>query len=423
MDRVSPLPPYTPPTAEAPTRGFKFVVLRHPGLINKPPFLKLAAFEVDGCFGIPHHVALAAASLVAHNATGGRLTTEDGDPISEEDNWLHAGYYCFETANGPQYTICETFRLWNFPSGLPVNWDFRGTELFDKQPDHVAPSSVTEVVRKLDTHCLLSGALSGLCGAHLVPRSEKEWWEANRMDLHLDTGYNTVDQTANVITLRSDLDETLMDAGHFAFTPYGPQKQVVAVFLTSASSDLVNDFHLKAVHLPERIHPYCVFAQFAYAIFKANRMLLQTVQLVPSIAATIAPNAARANTIIPTRYPVNNGLAINAAASEDDVMDTADVGGGHREISGDVADAEENKADDEEDDEDPLDLSCRYSEEDYIVRENHEAAAAKLGYGLASFYPGSTEILRLKNERLWATRSPGNARIATIFEPDDEQAL
>ncbi|KAJ7741444.1 hypothetical protein DFH07DRAFT_965003 [Mycena maculata] len=201
--------------------------------------------------------------------------------------------------------------------------------------------------------------------------SECQWHFHNMSGLTINQ--RGVNSPANCLALRADLHGPGMDGGHFVFAPY--DGAAVCVCLTNDMSDLAEDYHLRALTIPGRIHPLNVYVRFAWGIFSANKTTLRDLLLA--------------------EHHENSAHAI----SDDGSLEA------------------------------PLDL-CIFSEGDIKAAEaldahldSRDLACYEEGAGL---YPGFSKILRL--EQAYRREHPEvsalrSARVARVGEVDDEQQI
>jgi hypothetical protein len=77
----------------------------------------------------------------------------------------------------------------------------------------------------------MSAHEEGTQAAHLCPRSEEEWFDANEMSLYnlnpQMNGTRTMDDISNAMLLRADLHQ-LFDAAKFVFVPKAQSEATAA---------------------------------------------------------------------------------------------------------------------------------------------------------------------------------------------------
>lgn len=187
----------------------------------------------------------------------------DGSNLQNSDS--NSGSEISSTPKPYKWPIVPGFRDWKFPSELPTVW----ANLADQQilRPTVPQSSFTEAVHRRDMTCRMSGYLTSLEVAHLVPFHEQDWFLRNRMsdynnDRTLDASNLLRDQN-NAILLRADLHQAF-DHRRFAFFPKNEISFVVHSL--EHNPDLGPLFHNTQVDICKASIEF-LFARFAWSIF------------------------------------------------------------------------------------------------------------------------------------------------------------
>lgn len=265
------------------------VSFRHPAY-DSTRLIELPAF--DGPTGSIHHgTALLVCGIIAGNIWDGWLTEgRCGNKVNlGKDVVLGGKEYFFhvpwpsnsseeDRARGPyKYPIVPSFQHWPFPhDNPPPGWNF--TPDLTTGVSSILPipslSNASQAVRDRDRSCRLSDYRDGIERAHLCPRSEVEWFTQQEMDRYNISrslvGAGLVDDTANALTLRSDIHDSF-DAGTFVFTR--KWDRWVSHFL-APTSNLGPEHHNITVKIPPTVHPAFILARFAWAIFPGIRNFL-----------------------------------------------------------------------------------------------------------------------------------------------------
>ncbi|KAF7316712.1 hypothetical protein HMN09_00404300 [Mycena chlorophos] len=292
-------PPVGPPRETLPVLDCSenLVFVLHGGY-NPPHVLcKFHAFRRSPTspeFGVPFALVFDAAFVIAKGQNGSLRPENETEPISRPSSSraiLPPGYYVYELESGEvNFPVLQSFSEFVPPATLPPHWQ---AVFLSKRPklDERSGSSVSDIVKSLDQACLVTGASSALECAHLIPRSQgsagTDWWGTSG---HLkNTGWSSVDNTANCITLRSDLKGSGLDQGHFVFAPY--DGRLAVIFLTNEFADLAEHHHLRAVPIPDRILPMNVYVRFVWNILLQSQVLLESLHVEfprnhPSSAST-----------------------------------------------------------------------------------------------------------------------------------------
>ncbi|KAL2357354.1 hypothetical protein BJ546DRAFT_802070, partial [Cryomyces antarcticus] len=191
------------------------VSFHHPAY-DSARLIELSAFDGPNG-GIHHGTALLVCGIIAGNVWDGWLTEGRRGNRMDSDRE--------ERAQGPyKYAVVPSFQHWPFPhEHPPPGWDFNPDLTTSVASIFPVPSisGVSQAVRDRDGSCRLSGYRDMIERAHLCPRSDVEWFTQQKMDTYNISGSlvgaGLVDDTANALTLRSDIHLSF-DAGTFVFT-------------------------------------------------------------------------------------------------------------------------------------------------------------------------------------------------------------
>ncbi|KAK3364145.1 hypothetical protein B0T25DRAFT_620390 [Lasiosphaeria hispida] len=232
-------------------------------------------------FGLHCETARIACAIAANNRWDGFLSTNkatDATPLPLlPDEILPAGSYYFHVpwlgdassaAAALPYPVVPSFANFQFPhDNLPSLWAamriprHRG----DTQP---RPSSFDQVVLARDVSCRISQSIFGTESAHLVPRMENSWFNANGMLLYssrpsIPTAIS-VDDPRNVLLLRSDLHH-LFDQGRFVLVP---KEGIWVVHILSGlpEEELAALYHNVCLQPLSGLSVEFLFARFAWTV-------------------------------------------------------------------------------------------------------------------------------------------------------------
>lgn len=267
------------------------VMFHHPGYpLGQDILLTLYGFDHDHG-GLHVGTALIACGIVSGNRWDGYLTeTRRGPPLQmDPEEILKKNDYYFhvpgpEEDSGPgteqpyRYPVWPSFRHWLFPhDDLPPLWLIQPSSTSSLAPvTSVGPSNVSAAVIQRDGSCCVSSHRGYAERAHLVPRSESDWFHANQMRRYntnlLLTGDQITDDINNAIALRSDL-HTCFDEKRFVFIP--KQSRWTVHFL-QPTDELGRMYHNTVTELDPKISHALLFARFAYAIFAGIIAFIQT---------------------------------------------------------------------------------------------------------------------------------------------------
>ena len=160
------------------------------------------------------------------------------------------------------YPVIPTFEHWQFPSDLPSHWE--------TIPSFNQPSRPPD-----DTSCRITQCEDSVQSAHLVPASQKEWFDNNAMyDFVPSTTTDKMKHTNNTIRLKSDI-HSIFDSKRFAIVPI-QQRLVAYCFNEEPGSQIERLYHGVEVHRL-RVSVYFVrflLARFAYTVFEHLRGFL-----------------------------------------------------------------------------------------------------------------------------------------------------
>ncbi|KAF7302152.1 hypothetical protein MIND_00782100 [Mycena indigotica] len=226
--------------------------------------------------GLPLRIVLVFCFIIANNKKGLLREKDSGSDMGSGDVWLCYGDYTYDLAESETpYPICTTFSSWAIPVELPEGWGWSMMGSSSEPPPASNQSNLSTLVKALDKACLLTGKTFGLETCHLVPRSERKWWNYNTMNAKLGN-IEGIDSPQNCISLRGDLNGSGMDAGHFIFAPY--RGYGVCVCLTNECRDVARDLNLSPLRLSDRLKPHCFFARCAWGLFKSQEKNLEALQ-------------------------------------------------------------------------------------------------------------------------------------------------
>ncbi|KAJ7230381.1 hypothetical protein GGX14DRAFT_583025 [Mycena pura] len=384
----------------------------------------LAAYAApSGNCGVPFFVVLWACRILANNKDGTLRVLDadvDLDTPARDTILLQPGDYAYRVPGEVHYAICTTFHAWAPPKfeDMPDPWrngTMRSGVLFPDSTD----SSVGDVVKGADGKCVVTGDFSRRESCDLVPKAETPWWTYHSMNAktHNAEGINS---TANCLTMRADLIAAGMDKGNFVFVPY--DGKAACLCIRKAVADFAVEYHLRAIDMPQRIHPLNVYVRFAWGIFKASARTLRGFASDRSSVTVREPNLSEF-ALLKRRRAADDDAGREEQEGNADGGDDKEQGIDDAVLSG----ADECFSDAAS--EPSLNL-CVWSERDLEVAERLDAALADrplAPYEAAlGIYPGYSKMLRLQQEyrkqhpEVFTVRS---ARVAYVGEDNDEHWL
>lgn len=273
------------PTSLEPSSTFsgtavEVIEIRHPSYddaYEQNVLMLLHAFDRIGG-GLHYGTALIACGLVAGNAWNGyftldrngpRITLRDDDVLPDKSYYFHVPS---STENSTDYAIFPSFEHWTFPHrNLPPTWTSCASgghrEGGDAGLAPPAASNLTAAVLRRDGSCRVTNAQDYIERAHLCPRSQAAWFEANSMgkyNLNLDLqDDHLVDDICNAVALRSDIHRAFDDR-MFVFVPKESRWVVHFFGLTNSLGRL---YHNIVLELDPHISPNLLLARFAWTVF------------------------------------------------------------------------------------------------------------------------------------------------------------
>ncbi|THW72350.1 hypothetical protein D6D19_06589 [Aureobasidium pullulans] len=234
---------------------------------------------------------LIACAVVAGNRWDGFLSerrTGSGVP-TPRDGVLRGKEYYFRLPDDAKakYPLVPTFAHWRFPHGkLPPVWSqFRVPSM---PAGRVLPrqGSLTDALLARDISCRLTATVEGTEHAHLVPRTEGDWFRQNTMfqyGVAPRPEIEPIDVPRNALLLRSDI-HTVFDQRRFAITlkplPVASESPVIYglamhLFSPGLSEQFVKLYHRVAIQPLHGVAPEYLFARFAWTVFAHSAQFLQ----------------------------------------------------------------------------------------------------------------------------------------------------
>ncbi|GME32278.1 hypothetical protein MMC29_000718 [Neofusicoccum parvum] len=214
------------------------------------------SFSATPATRLHHETARIACAVVAANRWDGFLAADAaGAPLDAgPDDILAAREYYFHVPGLPQYPVVPSFREWRFPHDeLPAVWQAAAAACEARVAPVRAASDLSTALALRDGSCRMSGCEETCRVAHLVPRQEEAWFDANAM------------------LLRADLHLTF-DQMQFVFVPKPlppgePWCPFVVHLLDPLARELCRLYHNVPLQAPLGVTPEYLFARFAWAVF------------------------------------------------------------------------------------------------------------------------------------------------------------
>jgi hypothetical protein len=180
------------------------------------------------------------------------------------DSILHARsyYYHLEDSDGSDlpYHIVPSFREWHSPHDrLPAHWAQLSSLSNATSNVSFTPSNLTAALTVRDGCCHTTGHKEEL-------QVELNWWQANDMARYNNGQGYSLDDTANVMFLRADLN-IAFDKPRFVFVPKPSNgRGIQPVFHLLGSSEYEHHHHNRDLH-ESKISVDLLFARFAWTLF------------------------------------------------------------------------------------------------------------------------------------------------------------
>ncbi|KAI4189419.1 MAG: hypothetical protein LQ348_003796, partial [Seirophora lacunosa] len=271
-----------PPESQAPVARHLpqvEIVIKHPGYQEAENVLMLLrGFDRVGEREGLHHGTVLTACHIVSGRNDGYLTAErEGAPIELHlDYVLHEGEYYFIVPNDHCYAVFPSFEHWTFPhDSLPSTW----TELRKPRAAPLtlmpAQSCTAQAILDRDPSCLLSGMRDIRERAHICPREESRWFQANGMRRYnlnrLLTADARIDDMSNAIAMRSDVHKAY-DKRLFVMVP---KRNRWTVHFMEPTFDLGSLYHNMPLNLHTDVSLEHMFSRFAWTIFPLIREFLE----------------------------------------------------------------------------------------------------------------------------------------------------
>ncbi|KAK4889768.1 hypothetical protein LTR27_011480 [Elasticomyces elasticus] len=251
----------------------------------------LAADGLNG--GLDLETTLTICAILADNRFDGYISRDnavDASPVRSDEGLLAPGEYFFHVPNpaidghtqnsagfplAPYcYPVVPFFESWRFPhERLPPRWQQATTTR------HQDLRPATAAVQERDKTCRLTNHREIAEYAHIIPKSERNWFARNGMgrygNLRRCTGEDRQDDSDNIILLRSDVRD-MWDNHDFVFVPKSAFDGLSAGFTGHCNAFVAHVLHgsteLLALYHNLETQPLAVPSQYlmarlAWAIF------------------------------------------------------------------------------------------------------------------------------------------------------------
>ncbi|TFK92370.1 hypothetical protein K466DRAFT_659353 [Polyporus arcularius HHB13444] len=271
------------PPAQREIRLYGVVDILHPGYEERYLLLQLPALDpVDTPNGEPQmggvdlRLALDACRVLTNNREGFLSESRNGDnpvQVSGSEELLVQSQYYYHLAGHLgsmyKYPVVTAFAAWTLPTSIPEHWAHDETAVARSalQERFGRPASaMSTAVKNFDGGCVLTKFLASTQNARYVPKEEQAWFDGNHGTYHCLNAKAGINDTANGVTLRSDV-HLCFDRGGFVFYPFNALTREYLVYsLSNVESDYTDLLHRRPVTMHERTSATLVYARFAYAV-------------------------------------------------------------------------------------------------------------------------------------------------------------
>ncbi|KAK2626206.1 hypothetical protein QTJ16_004468 [Diplocarpon rosae] len=273
-----PIPPSRPPPVPSSGLAFQYITIYHP---HYPPgnniLLKLAALDTP-TGGLQYGYLTTICGILAGNKWNGWLEGRDshGGRYSSSTSphiVLPPGGYDFflePSSVEEPYPVVPCFRQWRFPHMELPPGDWQNYSAPASTNKNFSPSNISMALELRDASCRISGFSEGTKVAHVIPKEEGEWHQANNMHVYqCDINRSLDTDLANLLLLRADLHINF-DKPLFTIIPKssgaGDAPQLV-VHIVQQSKEYQHMYHNRPVLEWRDIPPEFLFARLAWTVF------------------------------------------------------------------------------------------------------------------------------------------------------------
>ena len=170
-----------------------------------------------------------------------------------------------------------SFAHWRFPhDDIPKSWALCAPSEISVGRDLPRPSITTAASLTRDITCRLTNHIESTEHAHLVPKSEQDWFNDNGMFRYTNRqrpGTEPINDAQNAILLRSDV-HTIFDQKRFVIVPKS-SVLVCHIIAPGTSIQLTNLYHNVSLQPLIGIAIQYLLARFAWTIFTQSLDFMQ----------------------------------------------------------------------------------------------------------------------------------------------------
>jgi len=124
-------------------------------------------------------------------------------------------------------------------------------------------------LKSRDSSCRVSGVIDNCDQAHLVPASEREWWDLNMRGNQLG-----IQSALNGILMRSDLHRSFDTGAWVPMVKEGDRLVVYVLRPTEASNQFIALWHNREMQQLVGVDRRCLFARVAWAVLSMHHEFL-----------------------------------------------------------------------------------------------------------------------------------------------------
>jgi hypothetical protein len=265
--------------------------VRHPHYLDYNTLVKLPVLDEGDT--VNYNVALIICGIISDNSwsTGWFARSADGSNICERGAPLAAAggdvFYFVDDPNCKQRSICNghtpltslsadkypvyvSWDQWRLPctdADLPFAFS---TLPIEPPPPSLRNGGYMEDLKGRDQSCRVSGIIDFCEQAHLVPASEREWWDSNMGD----SSDLEIQSALNGILLRADLHRSF-DAGTWVpMVREGGRLVVYVVRTADVSNQFAALWHNIEMQNLVGVDRRCLFARVAWAVLSLHHEFL-----------------------------------------------------------------------------------------------------------------------------------------------------
>ncbi|KAI0075850.1 hypothetical protein K474DRAFT_1772959 [Panus rudis PR-1116 ss-1] len=270
------------------------VQIFHPG--HDRLFLSLPAYDsLQHQGGVNYRLVSEACYILANNRDGFFTTDRAGSQRVPDDHPLLiiGKYYYWCDLGDPLYPVVVDFAAWTFSHELPASWSRHRTdqECAERDLYSYSRSDMSDGVKLTDKACIATRYETpyGCQNAHLVPRDQEDWFNANGMDQYSVNMSAGIQDVANGVTLRSDV-HAFFEGNGFVFYPPTSDGSEFVPYVCMRVPVYAELLHRRSVVMHTRVAEQFLYARFAYTMISrvpSSWTTLNTVVPIPQAIFTI----------------------------------------------------------------------------------------------------------------------------------------